>query len=570
MPSSLKTTFFRRLNLLAVFSALLFAILLVRAERMILLNDLQNKGDSIAKILASVTLDAVMVHDYATVERYVSDIVRDPAIISVTVRRADNEILAKSGQGEKKEGVLVVTNPVTIGNERFGDIRISLATDRVDSISKILLLVTIGAVILFHFIGLLMSSIALKKAVILPLAQLNTAIKTLRDGDFNQQIILEEPAEFANIGNSFNDMATTIRANFEAIKRQQETLQLEQNKLATIVDSVADGLFVTDNHGVILAFNSSATSISGFQAKEAIGIKCTDLFRTTLCKDACALNHQGETIRNRETTMMTKDDRTLNVSVSSAMLYDSQDQAVGGVQTFRDITADKKRHEMYCHTEKLAAIGQLAAGVAHEINNPLSNILGYARYIKSTSTPDEIERRTAVIIEQARKCSDIVKGLLNFSRSSGAKPGTFFLKEIIVRALDMVRYKAEKQDTSIHFDCHEHCCAYADQAKIEQVVFNLLINALQTNPRAQNIWISCGQAGKGIYFTITDDGPGVDESIQQKIFDPFFTTKEVGEGTGLGLSICAGIIAEADGSIDLDNRPEGGAIFTIILPSSKP
>jgi len=569
MAISLKKIFFRRLNLLAIFSALLFGLLLVKAERIILLSDLNNKGESLGRILAAVTLDAVMVHDYATVERYVADITKDPAIISVRVYRSDKEVLAQSGHIEDPEKVLVVTNPVTIGKDILGEVQISLATDRVEKISRLLLLATVGAVIFFHFLGMVMSNLALKKAVTLPLSQLNTAIRTLQGGDFEQRITMEEPAEFATIGQSFNTMAATISDNFDAIGQQQEALQLEQNKLETIVDSIADGLFVTDNEGVIQAFNRSATEISGFSPQQAIGTKCVDLFQSTLCKDACALHNAGETIRNRETSLKTKDGRVLDVAVSSAMLFDSHGEAVGGVQTFRDITADKKRQEMYCHTEKLAAIGQLAAGVAHEINNPLSNILGYARYIKPEAKPEEIKKRVNVIVEQAGKCSDIVKGLLNFSRSSGARPGTFTLRQVIIRAMDMVHYQAEKQLTVIHFECEENYTAYADPGKIEQVVFNLLLNGLQTEPQANNIWIRCGKAGNGIYFTIADDGPGIDETIQPKIFDPFFTTKPVGQGTGLGLSICAGIIAEADGSIDVEQRPGGGTLFTVLLPAEK-
>ncbi|HER63188.1 MAG TPA: PAS domain-containing protein, partial [Desulfobacteraceae bacterium] len=324
-----------------------------------------------------------------------------------------------------------------------------------------------------------------------------------------------------------------------------------------------------DNDGLIISFNRAAEQISGFSAKKALGKKCADLFRTTLCRDACALNHAGETIRNRETTLKTLDDRLLQVAVSSAMLFDAEGEPVGGVQTFRDITSDKKRHELYCHTEKLAAIGQLAAGVAHEINNPLGNILGYARYIRPDAPAAEIESKVAVIIEQARKCNDIVQGLLHFSRSSGAEPGPFNLNGLIRRTIDLVRYQADKQQTVISFTGQGNLPAFADPKKIEQVVFNLLLNAVQATERDGNIVVGSGWAGKNVYFTVTDDGPGIDESIIHRIFDPFFTTKPVGEGTGLGLSICAGIVAEADGSIDVEPGETGGSRFTVLLPAAE-
>jgi len=571
MSPSLRTIFFRRLNLLAILTAALLAVLLVRAERVILLNDLTDKGESIARILAAVTLDAVMVHDYATVERYVGDIVRDPTILSLAVERGDGEVLAAYGNDNRRRHFIAITHPVTLGDEVFGEVRISLSTERVRTISRNLLLATVAAVILFHLLGVAISNSALKIAVTQPLARLNRAIRTLRQGDLDQRIDIKkpgEPAELAVIADSFNEMATTIRQNFDDIKRQQESLQFEQDKLTAIVDNMADGLFVTDNDGVIVAFNQAAEQISGFTAAAALGKKCTDLFRTTLCRDACALNHAGETIRNRETTLKNRDNRLLHVAVSSAMLFDAAGEAVGGVQTFRDITADKKRHELYCHTEKLAAIGQLAAGVAHEINNPLGNILGYARYIKEDAPAAEIKRKVAVIIEQARKCSDIVQGLLHFSRTSGAEPGPFDLNRIIRATMTLLRYQADKQQTVIAFNAPEPLPAFADRKKIEQVVFNLLLNALQAVARHGNVLVESGRAGRNVWFSVTDDGPGIGETALPRIFDPFYTTKPVGVGTGLGLSICAGIVAEADGSIDVEPGEKGGVRFTVLLPAA--
>ncbi|MFO7605092.1 MAG: ATP-binding protein [Desulfurivibrionaceae bacterium] len=570
MSTPLRKIFIKRLNLLAIVSAILLGLLLVKAERMILLSDLNNKGEALAGILAAVTLDAAMVHDYATMERYVRDIVSDPAITGVEIRRADNEMLAAAGAiaGREREN-LVVTRAITLGRDTFGEIRITLSTARVNAISRYLLFATFAAVVLFHLLGIVMGNLALKKAVTDPLLLLNRAMEKFRRGNLNEKITITEPAEFATIGHSFNSMADTIRRNFEDIQAQQEKLELEQNKLAAIVDSIADGLFVTDNHGVIVSFNQSATDITLFTEGEATGVKCSDLFQSTLCKDACALNNRGETVRNKETILKTRDGRTLNVSVSSAMLFDVNGEAVGGVQTFRDITLEKKRQEIYCHTEKLATIGQLAAGVAHEINNPLSNILGYARLIRPDTPGEEIERRVAVIVEQARKCSDIVKGLLDFSRSSGAEPEEFPLSPLLEKVIAMLRFQADNQHTKIEFEPSGEYSVYADAGKIEQVVFNLLLNALQTTPRADRVRVSTGRAGKNIYFSVADNGPGIEPGYHQKIFDPFYTTKPVGEGTGLGLSICAGIVAEADGSIDVETREGGGTVFTVLLPEKE-
>lgn len=569
MKRSLKTIFFRRLTLLAISSAVLLGALLVHAERTILLNDLANKGDGIARILAAVTLDAVMAHDYATVERYVADIVQDPSIVSLSIIRNDGEILATAGKEEGAEHTLSLSRPVTIGEKIFGNIHLVFSIERVRIISRNLMLATLAAVILFHLLAMFMSNLALQKAVSLPLGRLNKAILTLRQGDLDQQIAMDEPAEFVEIANSFNDMATTISQNFAALKQQQEELQFEQGKLAAIVDSMADGLFVTDNFGIIVSFNHAAEQISGYAINEALGRKCSELYKTSLCKDACALNHAGETIRNRQTTMKAKDDRLLHVAVSSAMLFDGEGEAVGGVQTFRDISEEKKRHEIYCHTEKLAAIGQLAAGVAHEINNPLANILGYARYIKPAAPAEEIKRKVAVIIEQAGKCSDIVQGLLQFSRRSGAEPSAFDLNALIHRTINLVRYQAIKQQAIISFTPREALFAFADHKKIEQVLFNLLLNALQAVEQQGNVLVDIGRAGSNVYFTVTDNGPGIDEAIMPRIFDPFFTTKPVGEGTGLGLSISAGIVAEADGSIDVELQEGGGTRFTVLLPAAE-
>ena len=568
MNRTLSQIFFRQIHLIALTSALVISVLVVYTERTILINDLIDKGDGIAKVLSSVTLDAVLSHNYATMARYVREIADEPAIISVAVRRADGELLASAGLANSAAGH-TFQHPVLLGDERFAEITIVFSTARIDSILHTIMLSAVLIIGLFHLLGIYISNLALRRAVINPLARLKESITTIQRGQFHERCAITSPLELAELGSAFNDMADAIQQSFTQIEANQKTLAMERSKLAAIVTNMADGLFVTDISGVIISFNNSAERISGFSEAEALGHKCSDLFRSTLCRDACALYHAGETINNRPTFLTTKGGETLAVAVSSAMLYDAEGEAVGGVQTFRDITADQKRQEVFCHTEKLAAIGQLAAGLAHEINNPLGNILGYTKYLDQTAPPEEFAKRVAIIIEQTQRCSGIVKGLLDFARRSASRPEVISPNNLMARIVEIVRFQADKKGIAIHLDLQAAGMIVADPQKIEQVVLNLLLNAIQAISGPGNIWVGTARRLETILLTVADDGPGIAPEIASRIFDPFYTTKPVGEGTGLGLAISEGIVIEAGGAIDVEDRPGGGAIFTVILPGVK-
>lgn len=567
MSKSLSQIFFRQIHAIALASALLISAMVVYTERTILINDLIDKGDTIAKVLSSVTLDAVLSHNYATMERYVREIADEPAILGVGVRRAEGELLASAGKTDESTGH-AFHHPVLLGDTTFAQITIVFSTARIDRILRLIMLGAVMLISLFHLLGLYISNLALRRAVITPLALLKESIATIQKGHFHERCTIDSPRELAELGDAFNAMADAIQQSFAQVEAKQKSLDMERSKLAAIVSSMADGLFVTDTSGVIVSFNNSAERITGFSELDAIGHKCSDLFRSTLCRDACALYHAGETINNRPTTLTTKAGETLAVAVSSAMLYDTEGETVGGVQTFRDITADQKRQEVFCHTEKLAAIGQLAAGLAHEINNPLGNILGYAKYLDQSASTDQFNKWVEVIIEQTKKCSGIVKGLLDFARRSASRPEVIEPNSLVTRVVEIVRFQAEKKQISIHLDLQVAGSIVIDPQKIEQVILNLLLNAVQALPSFGNIWVGSTRQVETILFTVADDGPGIPPEMASRIFDPFFTTKPVGEGTGLGLAICEGIVTEAGGAIDVEERPGGGSLFTVILPGS--
>jgi PAS domain S-box-containing protein len=564
MNTSLKQTFYKRLSVILIASVIVVSALVIRLERLLLSEDLKDKGTSIASILSSVTLDAILSHDYATLERYTAEIVREKFVSGIAVIRYDGQVLA----GERLEpatDTLLVEQPIRLGNQEFGLIQLAFSTSRIDAIAWRTVVAAAAVIAILHILGFFLTNLVLGQTVLKPLAGLRQAIRTLASGDFSEQLNTSGPKEFRDISDSFNTMAGRLRQSFTEIQQSRQELDVEQKKLAAIVASIADGLFVTDDNGVISSFNASAARISGYPEKEAIGRKCSELFQSSLCQDACALYNSGETRENIETYLVTKDGRRLEVSVSSAVILSQNGEWIGGVQTFRDITLEKKQHELYCRTEKLAALGQLAAGIAHEINNPLGNIIGYARQIKAGTAAEKIGERVEVIVEQARKCSHIVKGLLDYSRASVSEPRRLDLNNIVRKVVAVLDLQREKKEVNIALHLGEIPPLVADERKVEQLVMNLALNGVQAVGQGGTVTISTWLQGKSCTLLVEDDGPGIPTELRCRIFDPFFTTKPVGVGTGLGLSICVGIVDELHGSIEVLDRT-GGATFRVLLP----
>lgn len=373
--------------------------------------------------------------------------------------------------------------------------------------------------------------------------------------------------ELGVLASAFNEMASTLERNFEEIKERQKELLTEKGKLETIVMSIADGVFVSNSDGIIISFNRAAEDISGYSEAEVKGLHCEEVFKTRLCEDACTLHNEDKIIRNKETEIITKDGRMRLVSVSSAILRDSDGKIIGGVQTFRDITKEKHRQAIMCQTEKLAAIGRLSAGLAHEINNPIGNVLGYAKLIlKDLSMKEKQRERLKIILEQAEKASSIVQGLLNYSRQQEPKMEMVSINNVIESVIRLVSPQIEKRGINIKTDLKDVPAVKADFRQIEQVLFNIILNSIQAIGSDGEVRIHTSQTNNGfIEVRIEDTGPGIPKDHIHKIFDPFFTTKHVNEGTGLGLSVCMGMIKKHNGFIDVESEYGKRAAFIIKL-----
>ena len=352
-----------------------------------------------------------------------------------------------------------------------------------------------------------------------------------------------------------------------AEKRQREFYLLEKSKLATIIESLSDGLLVTDQNGSIITFNNAALKITGYNASEIIGLPYHRFFQ------ALSTNFvELETSKSTELNIRTKSGNELTISLNIAPIKNYKGEEIGKVITFRDVTEEKHRQEIYYRTEKLVALGQLSAGVAHELNTPLGNILGYARLLLKSSNLDPRQREwLMIIIDQAKKSGEIIKGLLNFARQSSPSPKN--LKEaninlLLKDILGLLHQEIEKNHIRVITEFGDIPNLKIDLRLMEQALINIVLNAIQAvkDQRNGQIYIKTYKEGNSVKIVIADNGPGIPEDIKPRIFDPFFTTKPVGEGTGLGLSISSGIISDHGGFIDVESTEGEGATFIITLP----
>jgi signal transduction histidine kinase len=238
--------------------------------------------------------------------------------------------------------------------------------------------------------------------------------------------------------------------------------------------------------------------------------------------------------------------------------------------------------EQLRHTDRLATVGQLASGVAHELGTPLNVVSARAKMIVANEGATEpIVQHARIIVEQGERMTDIIRQLLDFSRRRGLKPGLVDLRTIVTRAVDMVSSVAEASHVQIVTQLPgAPVLARADQGQLEQALTNFVLNGIQAMPQGGTLRVAAstrrvrppadpgGPEAEYLSLIVTDEGEGISRENLLRIFEPFFTTKGVGQGTGLGLSVAYGIVSEHGGWIDVESQVGSGSRFTIHLPSA--
>jgi two-component system NtrC family sensor kinase len=362
------------------------------------------------------------------------------------------------------------------------------------------------------------------------------------------------------------------------MERQWEYMQ-------SILGSSADAIVFVDNDNKVQVWNRGAELLFGYSAEEMAGHTFRRLVPPEIDAEAELRRIQEEAarkgfVRDYVATRITKDGRRLAVDITRTPVHSERGEVIGSTVIIRDVTAKMEWEQRIYHTEKLASIGNLAAGVAHEINNPLAAILGFTDLLLERCPPGTTDHDDLqVIAESGRSARKIVEKLLGFARVTEGLEDTVDVARCVQTVADIVRNTL--MTAKIHLVNEvpaglPRVCG--DPREYQQVVFNLINNAAAAMKDAGGTLTLSASAEDGrVRLRVSDTGSGIPDRIKARVFDPFFTTKNVGEGTGLGLSLCYGIVTKQGGDISFtssscDDHPDAapGTTFTVSMPVCDP
>ncbi len=390
--------------------------------------------------------------------------------------------------------------------------------------------------------------------------------------------------EIQSLSESFNSMALSLKTHLSELQDAEKTLKEQQQLLKTVLDATPDFVFLQDTDSVYQSANKSFCDLVSSQEEEIIGKTDFDLFPKSRAeryfREDKDILESGKPLFKE--SKISGREGTKWLHIVKIPVYEDEGKIRGLLCSGRDITELKRVQEQLAQAQKMESIGQLVAGIAHEINTPMGIVLGYAQLLLEEEKPESQAYNDLKIIEkQTRICKKIVADLLRFSRRTESTMKPLNINETIEEVLSVVEHTFMLDRVSIDRRMDSDLPAIVgDKEKIKQALINLVNNAFDAISGEGKITISTHYNVQldEVIINVLDRGHGIPPGIIDRIFDPFFTTKPAGKGTGLGLAVTFGIIEEHIGKIEVESPPllalnektenSQGTLFAIHLPVS--
>jgi PAS domain S-box-containing protein len=615
--------FLRDLFAILIAGTCVLSLILAVTEGNMLRQSLNAKGLSFASYIAKLSLDPLIMKDNLQLDAIVNEANKDAEILYAVIRDEQGNLvtsqyssinyksprvrallsdISKDSSFEniissikKRESTTEVSAPIITGSDKIGEVIICLSEHNINRQTMQTILFVIGLNLAVMVVCGLVLFINSRKSILDPIVELGQAAANLARGDLSTKVKINATGEIGMLVESFSRMAEDL-----------EKTTVSKKTLETILDSMPFGVIIISRDKRIIGVNNAAMTLLGYDSKDELA---GQICNKTLCPAEeynCPIIDLNQKVERCEKTLVGKDGRLIPVLKTVVPI------SIGGEDVFLEAVVDltdlKKAEEELkmlqagmIHQDKMASIGQLAAGVAHEINNPagfiMSNLGSLRRYtdklrdfmrIQSAALEELPPEKTATVKDQAKAlqidfvCADvdnliresmdgmerirkIVQDLKSFSRVDESENKLADINEGLESALNIV-WNELKYKSTVKREYGVIPKTLCNLGKLNQVFMNLLLNASHAIEMTGEIVVRTWSQDKNIYVSISDTGCGIPEDIRNKIFDPFYTTKEVGKGTGLGLSIAYDIVRKHNGEIRVESSVGKGSTFTIRIP----
>jgi PAS domain S-box-containing protein len=353
--------------------------------------------------------------------------------------------------------------------------------------------------------------------------------------------------------------------NITEQKQAEETLKANKELIDNILARIPDAVLVVGRDSNVILANTAFYDAFGMNKRNVVG------------RPVCELIHAPHLLESILKILLDQEPQ-INLEFKQELKGNKKTLVVtimkmgekGALLILDDVTEERQKQERLFLTDRLSSIGEMSAGVAHELNNPLTGIVSLSQLLLESNPPDELREDITDIHNEAQRAASIVKNLLTFSRKHAPVREPTQLNRVIE---DVIRLRAYEHKVN-NIDVRTHLApdlpeVVVDYHQMQQVFLNIVLNAESAMAEVHNpgsLTVTTRRLNNHVIVSFSDDGPGIPQENLNRLFDPFFTTKEVGKGTGLGLSICYGIVTQHGGKIHAQNRAGKGATFVVELP----
>jgi two-component system, cell cycle sensor histidine kinase and response regulator CckA len=355
-------------------------------------------------------------------------------------------------------------------------------------------------------------------------------------------------------------------------KQAEQALAAEKDRLEVTLRSIGDGVIATDTEGRVTDINKVAEALTGWAEEEALGRPLAEIFhiinqdtRERCVNPVDLVLEQGKVVGlANHTVLLSRDGAEYVIADSGAPIHDLAGKIIGVVLVFRDVTEKHRLEEQVLRSEKLAAIGQLAGGVSHDLRNPLSAIANGAYFLKMAIDGDDpaVRETVDIIQNEVNRAEQIISGLLNFARPKPAERHPTDLGEVVGEVLARI-HPPDGVDVAVRID-PAMPMIQADSGQLDQVFFNIITNALQAMPDGGRLTIEGEARDGGVAVAVIDTGGGIPPERCKQVFEPLYTTKR--NGIGFGLAVTRQLVENHQGRIEVQSEVGKGSRFTVFLP----